>query len=106
MATSETNRVSSGVAGLDDILYGGFIDERSYTIRGDSGTGKTILGYHFLRAGVEVGESFGGPLGVGKVRNPSVWREREPGFAAFLQFVPDRFPELFLVHTPPFRPCY
>ena len=57
MATSEINRVSSGVAGLDDILYGGFIDERSYTIRGDSGTGKTILGYHFLRAGAEAGES-------------------------------------------------
>jgi len=50
-------RLSSGIDGLDEILHGGFIDERAHTIRGDSGTGKTILGYHFLTAGVEAGET-------------------------------------------------
>lgn len=57
MVSSEGDPVSSGVAGVDEILHGGFIDERSYAIRGDSGTGKTILGYHFLRAGIRAGES-------------------------------------------------
>ena len=57
MTNPDPTRVSSGIPGLDDILHGGFIDDRAYTIRGDSGTGKTILGYHFLTAGVEAGET-------------------------------------------------
>ncbi|WP_276250743.1 ATPase domain-containing protein [Haloarcula rara] len=57
MSLREGPRISSGLAGLDAILQGGFIDERTYTIRGDSGTGKTILGYHFLTAGTDTGET-------------------------------------------------
>jgi circadian clock protein KaiC len=57
MTLGDSERLSSGLRGLDEILNGGFIDERTYTIRGDSGTGKTILGYHFLTAGAEAGES-------------------------------------------------
>jgi len=57
MTSPERPRLSSGLAGLDEILRGGFIDERTYSIRGGSGTGKTILGYHFLTAGVEAGET-------------------------------------------------
>ncbi|MBX0285320.1 AAA family ATPase [Halomicroarcula sp. F28] len=45
------------MSGLDAILDGGFIDERTYSIRGDSGTGKTILGYHFLTAGTDADET-------------------------------------------------
>lgn len=43
-------RVSTGVAGLDKVLHGGLVASRAYMIRGDAGTGKTILGYHFLTA--------------------------------------------------------
>jgi len=57
MSLREGTRLSSGLAGLDTILEGGFIDERTYSIRGDSGTGKTILGYHFLTAGTDTGET-------------------------------------------------
>ncbi|MDS0284121.1 ATPase domain-containing protein [Haloarcula onubensis] len=57
MSSPQRGRVSSGLAGLDEILQGGFIDERTYSIRGGSGTGKTILGYHFLTAGVEADET-------------------------------------------------
>jgi len=57
MTVSERGRLSSGIAGLNEILNGGFIHNRTYTIRGDSGTGKTILGYHFLTAGVENDET-------------------------------------------------
>lgn len=47
----------TGVAGLDDILHGGLIPGRSYLIRGVPGTGKTILGFHFLTAGLDADET-------------------------------------------------
>jgi len=50
-------RLSSGIAGYDEILLGGFIPNRAYLARGGPGTGKTILGLHFLIAGVARGES-------------------------------------------------
>lgn len=50
-------RLSSGIAGYDEILLGGFIPNHAYLIRGGPGTGKTILGQHFLAAGVARGES-------------------------------------------------
>src|SRR6056297_699810 len=56
MGLGQADRISSGLTGLDAILHGGFIGERTYTIRGDSGSGKTILGYHFLSAGADAGE--------------------------------------------------
>ena len=46
-------RVSTGVDGLDDVLSGGLIAERTYMIRGPPGTGKTILGLQFLTANPE-----------------------------------------------------
>ncbi len=49
-------RASSGIAGLDEILYGGFIAGRSYLISGPPGTGKTTLGWHFLQTGAALGE--------------------------------------------------
>jgi circadian clock protein KaiC len=57
MPESGEERVSVGVAGLDDVLHGGLIPERSYMVRGEPGTGKSILGLHFLIAGVERGET-------------------------------------------------
>jgi circadian clock protein KaiC len=51
------DRVSTGVAGLDDILRGGLVPGRSYLLRGEPGAGKTILGFHFLTAGVDAGET-------------------------------------------------
>lgn len=45
--------MSSGVPGLDDLLTGGFMRGRAYQVRGQPGTGKTILGWHFLTAAEE-----------------------------------------------------
>lgn len=50
------DRLSTGVSGFDEILYGGLIPGRAYLVRGQPGTGKTILGLHFLSSGVEAGE--------------------------------------------------
>jgi circadian clock protein KaiC len=50
------DRLSTGIAGLDDILSGGLLRERAYMVTGSAGTGKTIIGLHFLTAGLEAGE--------------------------------------------------
>ncbi|MFD1633852.1 ATPase domain-containing protein [Haloplanus ruber] len=54
---TSTSRLATGSAGLDEILHGGFVAERNYMFRGPAGSGKTILGFHFLQAGVENGET-------------------------------------------------
>jgi len=50
-------RISTGVAGLDDILNGGLTAQRVYLVEGSPGTGKTTLGLQFLLDGVAKGES-------------------------------------------------
>ena len=52
----EQQRVSTGVAGLDDILGGGLPANHLYLIEGTPGSGKTTLGLQFLRGGVDSGE--------------------------------------------------
>lgn len=49
-------RVSSGCAGLDAILHGGFPMGRIYLVEGDPGAGKTTLAMQFVRDGVSKGE--------------------------------------------------
>ena len=49
-------RVSSGIAGLDVILGGGFPRGQLYLVEGESGAGKTTLGLQFLIAGRAAGE--------------------------------------------------
>src|SRR5215211_5370387 len=49
-------RLSTGIAGLDDILGGGLPPDRLYLIQGDPGTGKTTLALQFLLEGLKRGE--------------------------------------------------
>jgi circadian clock protein KaiC len=56
MKAKASDRLLTGVAGLDEILDGGFIPGRAYMVRGGPGAGKTTLGLHFLTAGVAHGE--------------------------------------------------
>lgn len=44
------------MAGLDEVLHGGLLSGRTYLVRGGPGTGKTMLGLHFLTAGAARGE--------------------------------------------------
>lgn len=46
----DLGRLSTGIAGLDEVLDGGLIPGRTYLARGGPGTGKTTLGLHFLCA--------------------------------------------------------
>lgn len=50
-------KISTGIAGLDEILSGGLIPGFGYLVRGGPGTGKTILGLHFLHEGIKNGEN-------------------------------------------------
>ncbi len=56
MNTRKLERVSTGVAGLDDVLHGGLIPERFYLVQGNPGAGKTTLSLQFLMEGVRAGE--------------------------------------------------
>jgi circadian clock protein KaiC len=49
-------RVSTGVAGLDDVLGGGLPQGHMYLVEGESGAGKTTLGMQFLLEGHRRGE--------------------------------------------------
>ncbi len=49
-------RLSTGILGLDEVLHGGLLPGRTYLVRGGPGTGKTMLGLHFLTAGAALGE--------------------------------------------------
>jgi circadian clock protein KaiC len=49
-------RISSGIAGLDDILGGGLTAQRLYLLEGTPGTGKTTLALQFLLNGIAHGE--------------------------------------------------
>src|SRR5688572_19625897 len=52
----EAARVSTGSAGLDDILCGGLDPDRLYLYEGQPGTGKTTIALQFLLEGVRNGE--------------------------------------------------
>jgi len=56
-ADTALDRVTTGIPGLDEVLHGGLVDGRSYLVRGRPGSGKTILGFHFLTAGAAAGDT-------------------------------------------------
>jgi len=49
--------ISTGIAGLDEILAGGLTKDRLYLLEGDPGTGKTTMALQFLVEGAKCGES-------------------------------------------------
>jgi KaiC/GvpD/RAD55 family RecA-like ATPase len=56
MSMIHTERVSTGIDGLDQLLEGGFPKGRSVLITGEPGTGKTIMTLQFLADGLARGE--------------------------------------------------
>jgi circadian clock protein KaiC len=57
LSNSKTDRLSTGVRGLDKSLKGGLPANRLYLLEGNPGTGKTTLGLQFLLEGVKNGET-------------------------------------------------
>ena len=56
MASPSAKRAATGIAGLDNILGGGFTPNRLYLIEGMPGSGKTTLAFQFLLQGARSGE--------------------------------------------------
>ena len=54
--STDPQRVSTGVAGLDEMLHGGVPQGHTMLVSGPTGIGKTILGTQFLAAGAAQGE--------------------------------------------------
>jgi circadian clock protein KaiC len=54
--TSITERVRTGIAGLDDLLGGGLPRSSTTIVQGGTGTGKTLMGLQYLVAGAMEGE--------------------------------------------------
>jgi len=52
----QTERVTSGIKGLDPLIEGGFPKGRSILVTGEPGTGKTIFALQFLAEGLGRGE--------------------------------------------------
>ena len=56
MSETESIKAGTGIAGLDDILVGGFARGHLYLLEGSPGTGKTTIALRFLIEGHERGE--------------------------------------------------
>jgi circadian clock protein KaiC len=50
MSDSNSTMASTGVAGLDDVLSGGFLRARVFLLEGNPGTGKTTIATQLLIA--------------------------------------------------------
>jgi len=52
----QQKKVKTGISALDELIEGGLIPNSATLVRGESGSGKTIFGLHFLRYGALNGE--------------------------------------------------
>ncbi len=90
--TETLERVSTGVDGLDEVLHGGFIENRTYMVRGEPGAGKSILGLHFLVAGTAADEDVlyvNMEEPVREIRQNAGSLGIDPGGIEFLDLSPD-----------------
>lgn len=56
LQATSAERVGSSITGLDAMLSGGFLKPSLNLVTGYSGTGKSVIGYHFLDAGLKSSE--------------------------------------------------
>jgi KaiC/GvpD/RAD55 family RecA-like ATPase len=95
-------RVSTGVPGLDTILFGGLVTGRPYLIVGPAGTGKTTLALQFLCEGVRHGER---GLVVTLEEPPNEMRVNHRGLRPTLDevYVFDAIPDVMRYERVPFK---
>ncbi len=66
-------RISTGIDGFDQVLNGGFLEKRSYLLRGGPGTGKTLLSVTYLAEAAADGKTLYITFGesAGQIRKDS-----------------------------------
>ena len=88
----EPTQLHSGVPGLDELLRGGYLENRMYLVTGAPGSGKTTLCTHFLRAGLDEDETVlfvHGEESAREIRENAAWFGIDLSGAAFLDLGPD-----------------
>jgi len=95
--TAKTTHVSTGIAKLDEMLCGGLPYGTATMVAGGAGTGKTLLGMHFITAGAALGEP--GVI-VTFQENPVQLREIALSFGWDLQALEDQGLLVHLYHSP------
>jgi circadian clock protein KaiC len=55
-AMNQHHRISTGITKLDELLSGGFPPGRIILVSGTPGSGKTIVCFHYLNAGIQHGD--------------------------------------------------
>ncbi|MDB5918878.1 MAG: protein kinase [Massilia sp.] len=84
----DPKRVSTGVADLDEMMFGGLPQGHSMLVVGPSGAGKTILGTRFLQEGVRQGErgvAMYFEKGTSRLRNAELAEMVEAGNVAIVE---------------------
>ena len=84
----DPQRITTGVAELDALFYGGIPQGHAVLVVGPSGSGKTVLGMQFLAEGVRLGET--GVLasfekGAGRLRNGPLANMVQAGTVAVVE---------------------
>lgn len=64
----QVERLNTGITGLDEMIEQGFWRGSTTLLAGPTGSGKTVIGLHFIREGVRVGEE---GIYVGFQENPT-----------------------------------
>nr|WP_314544522.1 ATPase domain-containing protein [uncultured Massilia sp.] len=81
-------RISTGVAGLDQLMLGGLPQGHALLVTGPTGIGKTVLGTRFLQAGVDQGEKGVAVFfekGTARLRNRALARMAQEGSVAVVE---------------------
>lgn len=94
--SGSADRLSTGIAGLDEMLGGGIPSGHSVLLAGPSGSGKSVVATKFIMTGVENDEP--GVIAVFEKR-PSKYSESLPGGEAFQKMVRDG--KIGVIHNRP-----
>lgn len=92
-----SERASTGVTGLDEMLHGGLPVGTATMVAGGAGTGKTLLGLHFITAGIAKDEP--GVI-VTFQENPAQLRRIASGFGWDLKAFEKEKMLVHLYHSP------
>lgn len=97
-AKNEKDRVASGIPGLDELIQGGFKPNSVTTLRGGTGTGKTMFSLQYLYNGasrydeagvfISFGEAQDSVYEIGDDLNWDLHAMEKKGKFAFLRYTP------------------